>query len=232
MKLIRGKLYGVSVGPGDPDLMTLKAVAVLEKIEVIIAPVKKEGEESVALNIIRKRIDISGKDVRRLTFSMEGGREQFEECGRNAASEIMKILADGKDAAMITLGDVSVYSTYMYLSKCVDDNGYETEIIPGVTSFTNAAALAKLPLMLSNEGLAVIPAAKIDDLDRVMDLFENIVIMKAGGVMKCVSEKMALRGIPPENATVVSRAGMDGEYIGPIDTDRKFNYFTTLIIKR
>ncbi|MDR0791515.1 MAG: precorrin-2 C(20)-methyltransferase, partial [Methanomassiliicoccaceae archaeon] len=72
----------------------------------------------------------------------------------------------------------------------------------------------------------------MDDIDRIMDVFENIVIMKAGGAMRYISEKMAARNIPHENAVVVSRAGMDGEYIGPIDADREFNYFTTLIMKR
>jgi precorrin-2/cobalt-factor-2 C20-methyltransferase len=232
MKKGHGKLYGVGIGPGDPDLMTLKAKAVLEKVEHIITPIKKEGEDSTALKIVGGRVDLSTKNVHKLVFLMEGGRTQFQECGREAGDWIIDILERGEDAAMITLGDVSIFSTYMYLSSYVEDKGFETEIIPGISSFSNAAALAKIPLVLGNEGLAIIPAAKMDRIDVIMDIFENVVIMKAGSVMKAISEKMASRNIPRENATVVSRAGMDGEYIGPIDEEREFNYFTTMIIKR
>ncbi|MDR0791077.1 MAG: precorrin-2 C(20)-methyltransferase [Methanomassiliicoccaceae archaeon] len=227
-----GKLYGVGIGPGDPDLMTLKAKRILEGVRHIIAPVKREGEDSTALNIIGGRVDLSSKVIHKLVFLMEGGRTQFRECGRDAGNRIMDILGTGEDAAMITLGDVSVFSTYMYLSDHVEKLGFETEIIPGISSFSNAAALAKIPLVLGDEGLAIIPAAKMDDIDRIMDVFENIVIMKAGGAMMEISEKMAARDIPQKNAVVVSRAGMTGEYIGPVDVDREFNYFTTLIMKR
>jgi len=228
----KGKLYGLGIGPGDPGLMTLRSKEILEKVQHIIAPVKKEGDDGTALKIIGKRIDIGKKRVHKLLFPMEGGREHFEENGKAAGDSIIEILRTGEDAAMITLGDVSVYSTYMYLDGYVSSKGYETEVIPGITSFTNAAALAKIPLMLGDEGLAVIPAAKADSLDRILDNFENVVIMKAGKIMEEIADVMAKRKIPKNNAVVVSRAGMDGEYIGPIDGGRDFNYFTTVILKR
>ena len=228
----KGKLFGIGIGPGDPGLMTLKSKQILERVRHIIAPVKKEGEDGTALKIISKNIDLGRKHVHKLIFPMEGGREQFEENGRAAGDSIIRILQNGEDAAMITLGDVSVYSTYMYLDRYVSGHGFETEVIPGITSFTNAAALAKIPLMLGDEGLVVMPAAKADLLNETLDLFENVVIMKAGKLMGKLTEIMEERGIPNKNAVVVSRAGMDGEYIGPIDSGRDFNYFTTVILKR
>ena len=228
----KGKLFGIGIGPGDPGLMTLRSKEILERVRHIIAPVKKEGDDGTALKIISKNIDVGKKQVHKLIFPMEGGSEQFAEYGRAAGDEIIKILRRGEDVAMITLGDVSVYSTYMYLNGYVAGHGFETEVIPGITSFTNAAALAGIPLMLGNEGLAVIPAAKADSLAEILDLFENVVIMKAGKLMEKIKEIMDKRGIPVENAVVVSRAGMDNEYIGPIDSGRDFNYFTTVILKR
>jgi len=226
-----GKLYGIGIGPGDPDLMTLKAVNVLNAVDHIVAPVKKEGEDSTALKIISERIDLRGKDVRELVFLMEGDRQKFEECGKDAGRRIVEMLGKGEDVAMVTLGDVSFYSTYMYLDGYVRDSGFGTEIIPGITSFSNAAALAGIPLVLGDEGLAIIPAAKMNDIGKIADIFENIVVMKAGKIVRNISETVGPCGIRPENVTVVSRAGMDGEYVGPI-ADREFGYFTTLIMKR
>jgi precorrin-8X/cobalt-precorrin-8 methylmutase len=228
----KGKLYGIGIGPGDPGLMTLRSKQILDRVRHIIAPVKKEGEDGTALKIISRNIDIDRKQVHKLIFPMEGGREQFEEYGRAAGDSVIKILERGEDVAMITLGDVSVYSTYMYLNGYVAGRGFETEVIPGITSFTNAAALAKMPLMLGEEGLVVMPAAKTGALNEILDMFENVVIMKAGKAMRKIADVMDARGIPQENAVVVSRAGMDGEYIGPIDTGRDFNYFTTVLLKR
>ena len=228
----KGKLYGIGIGPGDPGLMTLRSAEILKKVRHIIAPVKKEGDDGTALKIISRNIDIGKKQIHKLVFPMEGGREHFEKNGRAAGDSIMEILRTGEDAAMITLGDVSVYSTYMYLDGYVSERGFETEVIPGITSFTNAAALAKIPLMLGDEGLAVIPAAKADSMGAVLDLLENVVIMKAGKLMDTIADAMDERGIPKKNAVVVSRAGMDGEYVGPIDGGRDFNYFTTVILKR
>jgi len=226
-----GKLYGVGIGPGDPGLMTIKAKEILDGVKHIVAPVKKAGEESTALNIVLKCVDIKGKEIHDLVFTMEGGRAQFEECGRAAGDAIMKILSEGEDAAMISLGDISVYSTYMYLSGYVESNGYETEIIPGVTSFSYAAALAKVPLVLGDEGLAVItPRSGL--IPRAVKDFDNVVVMKSGGSMAEMRKEMEKNGIPAENAYVISRAGMDGQYIGPMDEGKEFNYFTTTIIKK
>ena len=227
----KGRLFGIGIGPGDPGLMTLKAKEVLDSVNHIIAPVKKEGEASTALNIVREKVDLSSKTVHSLIFSMEGGKKQFEECGKNAGDRIMEILRTGEDAAMITLGDVSVYSTYMYLSDHVGSNGFETEIIPGVTSFSYAAALAKIPLMLGDEALAVI-VPNGDSISRAVHDFDNVVVMKSGKHMAEIRKAMVDNNIPEENAVVVSRGGMDGQYIGPVDTGREFNYFTTTVIKR
>ncbi|MDR2866008.1 MAG: precorrin-2 C(20)-methyltransferase [Methanomassiliicoccaceae archaeon] len=226
-----GKLYGIGIGPGDPGLLTLKAKEILDRTGTIVCPVKKEGEASTALEIVRKAVNISGKRIVPLVFAMEGGREQFEECGRKAGDVLMDILSKGEDAAVITLGDVSVYSTYMYLDGYVSSKGFETEIIPGVTSFSYAAALAKIPLMLGDEGLAVI-TPKGRSIEHALEGFENIVVMKSGKHMKEMSAAMTARGIPHENAVVVSRAGMEGQHIGVIDERREFNYFTTTIIKK
>ncbi len=229
-----GKLYGVSVGPGDPGLITLKAKELIEKSEVVAYPVHKIGEDSTALDIVKKAIDISDKKILELLFSMNPDDKVREKCRREAVKELANTLDTGADIAMISLGDVGVYSTYMYVDEEIRNMGYETEVIPGITSFCGGAAEARIPLMIGDEDLTVIPMAKQDNsrLDSFLASSDNIVVLKARDSMQVLADMMEKNGIPLENATVISNIGMEGEYIGPIDTNREYGYFTTVIVKK
>lgn len=230
---MKGKLYGIGVGPGDPELLTLKAKRILDGAEIIAVPVKAAGEESTALEIIRPVIDIREKRCMEVVFQMHPQEEERRRCRREACEQLVGELSQGKTIAMITLGDVSVYSTYMYVNQYVAQAGYETEIIPGIPSFCSGAAAAQLPLMEGKESLAIIPSARdTKNLAIALDQFENLVIMKAGNSMEKLMDMFSERQIPPESATVISCVGMPGEYIGPIDTQREYSYFTTIIIKK
>ena len=231
---MKGRLYGVSVGPGQSDLMTLRSKSILESCDVIGYPVKKTGEGSVALSIIEPIIDLSGKEVREFVFSMDQEDSVRREHEKVAIGELISILEQGKDIALITLGDVGIYSTYMYVDRAVREAGFETEIVPGINSFSHGASLAGLPLTLGDEGLCIIPMAKDrEDLLRMaLKDFENIVIMKAFKSIGRIAELMDSFEIPRSCATVMSNIGLDDEYIGPLDIDRKYGYFTTVLIKR
>ena len=168
-----------------------------------------------------------------VVFQMHPQEEERRRCRREACEQLVGELSQGKTIAMITLGDVSVYSTYMYVNQYVAQAGYETEIIPGIPSFCSGAAAAQLPLMEGKESLAIIPSARdTKNLAIALDQFENLVIMKAGNSMEKLMDMLLERQIPPESATVISCVGMPGEYIGPIDTQREYSYFTTIIIKK
>jgi precorrin-2/cobalt-factor-2 C20-methyltransferase len=229
----KGKLYGIGVGPGDPELMTLRAVKLIEKSGVIAYPVSKRGEEGTALEIVKGAADISGKKIVELLFSMNPDDNVRKKCRADAIGELISILDSGTDVAMITLGDVAVYSTYMYLDKKIREAGFETEAVPGIPSFCSGAASARLPLMIGNESLAVISMAKNnDEIGKALSFSDNVVAMKARNSMDKILDAMESEGLGAENATVVSNVGMDGEYIGPIDRERKYGYFTTVIIKK
>ncbi|HKM09509.1 MAG TPA: precorrin-2 C(20)-methyltransferase [Candidatus Methanomethylophilaceae archaeon] len=229
-----GKLYGVSVGPGEPGLLTVKAKELIEESEVIAYPVNKRGEESTALEIVKGVVDISGKKVMELLFSMDPDDNVRKACRAEAIKELVTALDSGSNIAMITLGDAGVYSTYMYLDKEVRDLGYETEVIPGIPSFCGGAAKARIPLMIGNESLVVVPMAKKDNamLESALSGFDNIVVMKAWDSMDVLKNMTDKYGISKDNITVISNIGMEGEYIGPIDLDRKYGYFTTVIVKK
>lgn len=231
---MKGKLYGVGVGPGDPDLMTLRAKEVLEKCSVIAYPVKKIGEEGVALNIIKQRVDISGKEIAELLFSMDPNDEVRKKCRKDAIDRMCGMLDGGRDIAMVTLGDVAVYSTYMYIDREIRARGYETEVVPGIPSFCHGAALARKPLMIGEESLAVVSMAKhnLAKAEAAMDAADNIVLMKAFSSIPDIIRMMNERNIPLAHATVMSNVGMEDEYIGPLDPDRKYGYFTTVLVKK
>ena len=231
---MKGKLYGVSVGPGSPDLMTLRSKRILEGCDVIGYPVKRSGERSTALSITESVIRLEGRDVREFVFSMDPDDSVRREHEGVAITELISILEKGMDVALIALGDVGVYSTYMYVDRAIRDAGFETEIVPGVNSFSHGASLAGVPLMLGDEGFCVIPMAKGDEsrLEMALDSFENIVVMKAFKSIRRIAELMDAHGIPRECAFVMSNVGMDDEYIGLMDTDRDYGYFTTVLIKK
>ena len=227
-----GKLYGLGIGPGDPMLLTLKAKQVLETADVIAYPVKEDGEESTALNIVRQVIDLKNKKIMPFIFRMDKDKSQREKCREKAAAQIMEILAQGSDVAMITLGDVAIYSTYIYVHQMVQAAGYATEIIPGISSFSSGAALAQISLVEGNESLCIISSLKgRESLETAIDTFENLVLMKAGSSLKMIGDVLAQRALT-DHALVISNAGMADEYIGKLDTDRTYGYFTTVIIKK
>ncbi|MCI8417513.1 MAG: precorrin-2 C(20)-methyltransferase [Lachnospiraceae bacterium] len=230
---MRGKLYGIGVGPGDPELLTLKAKRILDGAEVIAVPVKAAGEASTALEIIRPVVNVENKRCMEVVFQMHPREVERQRCRREACERLVQELSQGKSIAMITLGDVSVYSTYMYVNQYVAQAGYETEIIPGIPSFCSGAAAAQLSLMEGNESLAIVPSARdTQNLAIALDHFENLVVMKAGNSMEKLIGMLLERKISLDSATVISCVGMPGEYIGPLDTRREYSYFTTVIIKK
>lgn len=230
---MKGKLYGIGVGPGDPELLTLKAKRILEEADVIAVPVKEEGERSTALEIIRPVVSLQKKALMEVVFRMAKDKEERKRCREAAGKQLTEVLDQGKNVAMITLGDVAVYSTYMYVNQYVAERGYETEIIPGIPSFCSGAAAAGLPLMEGNESLVIVPSVKAGKaLEDAIAGFDNVVVMKAGSSIERIGELLDQYNRPRSCATVLSCVGMKDEYIGPLDPGREYSYFTTVMIKR
>lgn len=228
---MKGKLYGIGVGPGDPELMTLKAKRLIEECDIVAVPVKKEGEESVALNIARGAASVPEEKVRRILFTMNKDKAKREECRQAASEAIMEYLDAGQSVAMPVLGDVGIYSTYSYVHKKLIQAGYEVQMISGIPSFCAGASKANISIVEGNEGFGVIPSLKgIDQVKKAMGVFDNLVIMKVGSHVKEVYDILKAEG-KEDNAIIISNVGMEGEYVGPLLPDREYGYFTTMIIK-
>lgn len=174
------KLYGVGVGPGDPDLLTIKAKEVINSCDVLFCPKKSEDADSFALQIVSPHMNNHTLKVVELVFPMQYEQATIEQKWRNNAALIAYHLEKGLNCAFITLGDPTVYSTFIYLLPYLKNVTYQLEIVPGITSFCAAAATLKQPLVAWQENLKVIPVRRSDSetLYRQIADSDNLVLMK------------------------------------------------------
>ena len=154
----RGTLFGIGVGPGDPDLLTLQAIKRLEKVDIILAAASPRNEQSIALSIARPHLR-EDVETLRLNFPMTRDREILKEAWDNNARLTLEMLNSGKNAAFLTLGDPFVYSTFGYLMrtlKCLDPE-LSIQVTPGITSFQEAAARTGTMLCEGGQSLHILP---------------------------------------------------------------------------
>lgn len=223
----QGILYGVGVGPGDPELITLKAVRVLQSADVIAVPDKGNGEQT-ALSIVGKWV--AGKELLNCTTPMVRDQAALDAAHTAAADQICALLDAGRTVAFITLGDPAVYSTYMYLHEKVKERGYPVELVPGVTSFCAAAAKLNTSLCQGKERLLIVPACH--DVEDTLDILANKVYMKAGKNLGNLREILAGRG-KLECASAASNVGMEEERIWPklAEMEDAPGYFSVVLVK-
>ena len=218
---MKGILYAVGVGPGDPELLTLKAVKVIKKADCIACP-KSKGEPGVAYQIAKSGVpEIETKELLLLDFPMrEGDIKEFHE---KAAEQIMLCLSKGKNVAFLTLGDTSFYSTFFYIADIIKSNGYDFEIINGITSFCAVSSRLKLPLSLGDESV-MITSGKFLDYDG------TLVILKAGSKLKEIKEKVLKIG---KSAYMVENCGMENEHVynDLLTMPDEAGYFSIIVIK-
>jgi precorrin-2/cobalt-factor-2 C20-methyltransferase len=175
----KGKFIGIGVGPGDPDLLTVKAVKTLNEVDVICAPKSSKSKPSVALSIIDPVLNDRKSEYETLEplFPMIENKKELQKYWADAAQVIIEKLNEGLDVAFITLGDPSVYSTFSYVFKIIEGMDFETMVIPGITSFTGCAASAKMQLAEKDEIMVIVP--KVDErLSQIMACGDTFVIMK------------------------------------------------------
>lgn len=198
-----GTLYGIGVGPGDEELLTLKAVNTIKKCPVIIAPSAKDGGSSIALDTARNFIS-EEQEVIIKHFPM-GGEEQEEKIYQ-AFKFIEEKLHEGKDIAFLTIGDPFVYSTYIYLLRYIKEKGYNTETVPGITSFCAAASLAGEMIVIGDERVTIFPANQVD---KITDE-KFVVIMKVYRLEEQVLNTLEEKGF---RYVFVKRAYREGQQV-------------------
>ncbi|HBU12397.1 MAG TPA: precorrin-2 C(20)-methyltransferase [Clostridiales bacterium] len=206
-----GILYGVGVGPGDPELMTVKAVRLLKEADVLFVPQSGKGEP-LAYAIAKQAVpSIGEKPFHEVKMPMSRDAAILEKSHDAAATRVMELLEDGKTVAFLTLGDPSIYSTYSYVHKKVLRLGGRAEMIPGVPSFCAAAAALNASLAGGAELLHIIPAS-YEGADQGLSYPGTKVLMKTGKAFPEVKKALAERGLL-QSARMVQRCGLPGQVI-------------------
>lgn len=223
-----GKLYGVGVGPGDPELLTLKAVRVLGTSDIIAIP-SSSKEKCVAYKIAVQAVpSIEEKEILYIPMPMTKDKEVLKKSHEEGARAIIEKLNEGKTIAFLTLGDPTIYSTYLYIHRLVLKENYDTEIVSGITSFCAAAAKINEGLVENSDELHVIPASyQIRD---ALALPGTKVLMKSGKKMNEVREILKSTEC---NAVMIENCGMENEKIYRDINDIKddSSYYSLIIVK-
>ena len=228
---MNGTLYGVGIGPGDPELITLKAVRIIEQSPVIAVP--KTGESRrVALSIAEQTIPhIHEKEVLSLHFPMTKDKCMIDTNRDEIAKQIIDILKEGKDIAFLTLGDPSVYSTYWYIHQRVVKQGYQAQMIAGVPSFCAVAAKLGISLAEAEQPLHISPGS-YPCTEQMLQTEGTKVIMKTGRSVEQVKKLLKQHGYY-ENAKMVQNCGLEQEHVFQSldEATNDASYFSIIVCK-
>jgi precorrin-2/cobalt-factor-2 C20-methyltransferase len=235
MNIEPGILYGIGVGPGDPELITLKALRILERVPYVFAAASSKNDYSLALNIVRHYI--AQAIVEPLYFPMTSDLQVQAEAWDKNARRVLERLDQGEDAAFLTIGDPLTYSTYGYLLKTIKtiNNRIKAITIPGITSYNAAAALANIPLAEGEESFYLISGAQGGDhLRDAIGKSDNIVMLKTYRHFDKIYQTLEELNLL-DCATCISMCGLSGETMThDLRTlkDQKMPYLSLVIIKK
>ncbi len=220
--------YGVGVGPGDPELLTCKALRIMREADVLAVPGEKK-EASVAYQIAcQADPGVADKECLCMPMPMTKDKQKLGASHAAGAQQICDQLAAGKSVAFLTLGDPTIYSTYLYLQRRVQQAGYGTQIISGVASFLAAAAAFDIGLVERSEQLHIVPSTY--GVDQALELPGTKVLMKAGKQLGRVKE--AVRQTRAD-VYMIENCGMEGERIlhGVDAIPDDSGYYSLIIVK-
>jgi precorrin-2/cobalt-factor-2 C20-methyltransferase len=233
---VKGKLFGIGVGPGDPELITLKARRLLAEVPVICVPRSTADKDSIAFSIVREFVPETTTLVD-LVLPMSSDPEVLARGWRTAALKIARYLGEGKDTAFITLGDSVLFSTFTYLVRALRelDPAALVETVPGVTSFSACAAGLNIALAEGNETLAVLPVVgSAADARGPLRQFDNIVLMKVAPNLPEVLEMLQEEGLDGR-AVFASRCSTERQrFVFDLESlsGEKRDYLSLLLVKK
>ncbi|MCF6311781.1 MAG: precorrin-2 C(20)-methyltransferase [Verrucomicrobiales bacterium] len=230
------QLIGISVGPGDPELITVKALRVMRECDVLFAPQAKISDHSVAKGIVA-RFDIPEQRFRTITFAMDRSRESLRSRYQQVADQIIEEIEAGKKVGFLTLGDALTFSTWIYTLDAVRIKRPDLliETIPGVTSYAALASQVQQPLGEQKERVLILPCPDdMENLRREIESHDLVVLMKIGHRFDALLDLIKSMGL--EGRCVLGRkVGMDGgevfEDLRSLPAIEKLGYFSTMLIR-
>ena len=236
-------LHCVGCGPGDPDLLTLKAINIIKNADVIYTPTARENKPSVALSIVEKFL-AKETEIRQLVFPMVKDYEKLREYWKSNAKEIADAVRNGKKAVYLTVGDPSLYSTWIYIHKEMSKShkDIEIEIVPGITSIFSFSAEIKTPIGEGEEIIGIVPACY--DLDRLKiaaECCDTLVFLKDGRYFNNVIDILMESSFPEDSDIFIAEdVSTDNETLQKrklVDVAKNKNenndkYFSIMIAKK
>ena len=223
-----GKLYGVGVGPGDPELITLKALRIMKECDYIAIPSDKK-ERCLAYTIAEGAFpEIVDKPVIFVNMPMTKSETELTQAHKSACDNLATYLNQGYNIAFLTLGDPTVYSTYLYLHQLLIKDHYDCEIVNGIPSFCAAAAAINEGLVERDQPLHLIPASYA--LDSLLDLPGTKVLMKSGRQLYSVRSALINKNMISK---MVTNCGMDNQEVYSCieDFPEQSSYYSLIIAK-
>ena len=231
-----GTLYGLGVGPGDPELITVKAFRKLQECPVIAYPKKLKGSKSYAHRIVEMYIQPSEKEMLGLIFPMTKDEETLRIEWAKSVETIYTYLAKGQDVAFVTEGDPMLFSTFIHLMKLMRETHADVpiETVAGISSFNGSANRLGIPLSDGDDHVAMIPATEnMEDMRRVLETHDAVVFIKVAKVLNemldLLEEMNLLYGVH-----VVTKVTSDEEVIWNVDELRgvELNYLSCMVVRK
>lgn len=224
----KGKLYGVGIGPGDAELLTLKAINALKKADIICLP-KSKQQASTALEIVADYLPSNIEQVQ-MVFSMSKDIEQRIASRKENATKVMELLETGKNVVFLTLGDPMLYSTYSYLLEYLDEK-YSVENIPGIYSFAAISNSLSIPLCKGSQNISVIGAFD-QESEQILKLSATTVCMKVSSYGKQLAQ--FLKANTNYTFAMISEAGKmeENRHFDIKILEEELPYFSTAIIQK
>ena len=231
------RVYAVGVGPGDPELLTRKAERILRQTPVICAPTANAADGSYALSIVEEFIDRSRQEVIVQVFPMRKDQAGLGEFWARAAAEVAERIESGQDVAFITIGDPFLYSTFLYIYRIFREKypHITIEVVPGISSINAASMAAGMPLGLTSDRIAILPATYEEDkLLRTLKDFDTVVLMKINRAFDRVLEMLKSLGLEGKAAFVRRVGSPDEEVVFDLESlrGRQLDYLSLLIVRK
>ena len=227
---MKGKFYGVGVGVGDEEELTLKAVRILKNADVLVLPEAKKNEGSTAFEIVKEHIRENTEKLF-LEFPMLEDIKEKEKSRRKNADIIKEELENGKNVVFLTIGDPMVFSTYTYILEYLEETD-RVETVPGITSFGSMASRLNIPLVIGDEDLKIVSLNKNTDIYKEIENNTNVVFMKLSRNFERLKKALEDTG-NIENSILISNCGKENEeIITDVAKAEKVHYFSTLILKK
>ncbi|WP_013322090.1 precorrin-2 C(20)-methyltransferase [Gloeothece verrucosa] len=229
-----GVLYGISLGTGDPELITVKGLRLLQRASVVAFPSGVRGQRGIAEQIVFPWL-LDKQHKLALSFPYVQDEQVLKKAWQQAATQVWQYLKAGEDVAFVCEGDVSFYSTFTYLAQTLVEQHPEVEIqtVPGVCSPMAAASALGIPLTLRSQRLVILPAIySLDELEKVLDWAEVVVLMKVASVYQSVWQLLEKRNLL-DNCWLIERATFPDQMIYRNLKEQpqlNLSYFSLLIV--